>query len=85
MISLILILTFFCMIIFFYPAAVLVVSAGGWLMKRFGGKAEDDTCEIKRCRQIDFKMDRLKEVLFTISVVLIFFVAAPFAVFYFLL
>lgn len=84
MVSLIVVLTFFWMVLIFYPAMVLVVSVGAWLMKKFGKKAGDEASEIRRCRQIDLKKDRLKEILFTISVVLIFFVASPFAVFYYL-
>ena len=73
------------MIVIFYPAAVLLLSVGGYLMKKMGSKADNIDSEIMRCRQIDGKTDRLKELLFNLSVALIFFIAAPFAVFYFIL
>ncbi len=85
MVSLIVVLTFFWMVIILYPAAMLVLSAVAWLMKQYDKKPGDEASEIRRYRQIDFKMDRLKEIVFHVSVVLIFFVAAPFAVFYFFL
>ncbi|MEA1967008.1 MAG: hypothetical protein U9N77_02135 [Thermodesulfobacteriota bacterium] len=79
MVSLVLILTFCIIFVFFYPAAMVMVVLFSWLMKKWGQKADDADAEKRRCAEIDCAADRLKELIFKISAVLIFFVAAPFA------
>ena len=80
MISPILFIVFFFILVLFYPAASLVLSVSAWVLKRrAGGKNITDK---KLGEIIDKKTDKLKELVFMVSVFFIFFFAAPLAAFY---
>jgi len=80
MISPILFIIFFFILVLFYPAVSLVLSVSAWVLKRrAGGKNITDK---KLGEIIDKKTDRLKDLVFIVSVFFIFFFAAPFAAFY---
>ncbi|SLM30281.1 exported hypothetical protein [Desulfamplus magnetovallimortis] len=83
MVSLIVILIFLFILAIFYPFALIVLSFGAFFVKIIGRKAVDEEVEKVRIKQIDLATDRIKEHLFTVSVVLIFFIIAPFVVLYF--
>jgi len=73
-------IVFFFILVLFYPAASLVLSVSAWVLKR---RTEKRNIKDKKIGEIiDKKTDRLKELVFIISVFLIFFFAAPLAVFY---
>jgi hypothetical protein len=80
MISPILFIVFFFILVLFYPAASLALSVSAWALKRRAG--EKRITDKNFSETIDQKTDRLKEVVFKISVFIIFFFAAPLAVFY---
>ncbi|MBF0235199.1 MAG: hypothetical protein HQK62_02030 [Desulfamplus sp.] len=50
-------------------------------MKKWGSVADDEDLEQMRCKNIDLRTDRLKEIILQISVWVVFFVAAPFAMY----
>ncbi|RZB36601.1 MAG: hypothetical protein SRB2_02097 [Desulfobacteraceae bacterium Eth-SRB2] len=80
MISSIIFIVFFFILVLFYPAVSLVLSVSAWVLKRrAGGKNITDK---KLGEIIDKKIDKLKDLVFIISVFFIFFFVAPFAVFY---
>jgi len=64
----------------FYPAVSLVLSVSAWVLKRRAGKK--NITDKKLGEIIDKKTDKLKELVFIVSVFFIFFFAAPFAAFY---
>lgn len=81
MVSFVLLIFFFWILVLFYPAVVMNLVLVGWLMKKWGRSAEDKEAELLRCKQIDLRTDRLKELVFQISIWLILFIAAPFAMY----
>jgi hypothetical protein len=80
MISPILFIIFFFILVLFYPAVSLVLSVSAWVLKRRAG--EKNIMDKKLGEIIDKKTDKLKDLVFIISVFFIFFFVAPFAVFY---
>ena len=80
MISSIILIVFFFILVLFYPAVSLVLSVSACLLKPWAEKR--NIKEIKIAEIIDKKTDKLKELLFMISVFFIFFFAAPLAAFY---
>ncbi|MEA1949482.1 MAG: hypothetical protein U9N83_19560 [Thermodesulfobacteriota bacterium] len=80
MISSIILIVFFFILVLFYPAASLVLFASAWVLKR---RKEKRTIKDKKIRGIiDKKTDKLKELVFIVSVFFIFFFVAPLAAFY---
>jgi hypothetical protein len=79
MISPILLIVFFFILVLFYPAASMVLSVSAWVLKR--RKKKRNTMDKKFVEIIDKKTDHLKELVFKISVFIIFFFAAPLALF----
>ena len=73
-------MVFFFILVLFYPAASLVLSVSAWVLKRRTG--ETMITDKNFAETIDQKTDRLKEVVFKILIFIVFFFAAPFAVFY---
>ncbi|MBF0467404.1 MAG: hypothetical protein HQK61_00725 [Desulfamplus sp.] len=82
MVSLVLLIFFFWILVLFYPLAVAIIVLTGWIIKKWGdSSSEDKESRIIRHKQIDFRTDRLKEIVFQVSVWLVLFVAAPFAMY----
>lgn len=81
MISLVLLIIFFWIFVLSYPALIIIISLVGWFIKKCGRVAEDKDAEQMRCKKIDLRTDHLKELTFQVSVWLIFFIAAPFAMY----
>jgi hypothetical protein len=79
MISPILFIVFFFILVLFYPAASMVLSVSAWVLKRREEKR--NTTDKKIGEIIDKKTDKLKELVFKVSLFIIFFFAAPLAVF----
>ena len=73
-------IVFFFILVLFYPAASLVLSVSAWVLKRRKGKR--NIMDKKIGEIIDKKTDKLKELVFMVSVFYIFFFVAPFAAFY---
>ena len=69
------VLIFFLVLTVIYPAAVTVLALLTWLRKRLVMKAENRRELLER---IDESTNKLKDQLFIISIVVIFFVIAPF-------
>ncbi len=61
-----------------YPAATAVLALLTWFRKRRVMQVEEDSREL--LERIDESTDKLKEQLFIISIVVTFFVIAPFLV-----
>jgi hypothetical protein len=80
MISSIIFILFFFILVLFYPAVSLVLSVSAWVLKRRAG--EKNITDKKLGEIIDKKTDKLKELVFMVSVFFIFFFAAPLAAFY---
>ena len=80
MISLIVPFVFFFILVLFYPLACFVLSLSVWLIKRQEKKRNIKEAIVGQV--IDGKIDELKQLLFIISIFLIFFFVTPFAVFY---
>jgi hypothetical protein len=75
MVALSTIIIFFFVLVVVYPAVVGILVLYGWIKKRrVIGNLAGDT----QAAQIDEATDRLKNRLFIISLVLAFFVIAPF-------
>lgn len=75
MVALSTIIIFFFVLVVVYPAVVGILVLYGWIKKRrVIGNLTGDT----QAAQIDEATDRLKNRLFIISLVLAFFVIAPF-------
>lgn len=66
---------FFVLLLLIYPAATSVLALLTWLRKRRVMQAEDRRELLER---IDESTDKLKDQLFIISIVVTFFVIAPF-------
>jgi hypothetical protein len=75
MIALSTIVIFFFVLVIVYPAAVSLVVLVGWVKKRRLGRNSAGGAKIAR---IDEATDRMKSRLFIISIVVAFFVIAPF-------
>jgi hypothetical protein len=75
MIALSTIVIFFFVLVIIYPAAVGVLVLFGWLKKRRVIQHDDGSTQTA---QIDEAIDRLKNRFFIISIVIAFFVIAPF-------
>ena len=75
MVALYTIVISFFLLLLVYPLAVIVVVLCGWLQKRRIKKADPNS---HRLHEIDDHTDRLKNRLFVISIVLVFFLMAPF-------
>jgi len=80
MVSAVLFVIFLFLLVFFYPLVCFFLAVSAWLQKRWAIKG--DVSDEKLAAIIDAKTDRQKELAFVISVVLIFFVLAPFLVFW---
>ncbi len=70
------IITFFFIFVVFYLTIAMVLAAAAWVLKRRTSGADAD----ERIREIERKMDRVKEKTFVIALVLTFFIVTPFAV-----
>lgn len=75
MIALSTIVIFFFVLVIIYPAAVGILVLFGWLKKRRVIQHDDGSTQTA---QIDEAIDRLKNRFFIISIVIAFFVIAPF-------
>ena len=82
MISSIIFIVFFFILILFYPSFSLVLSLSACLLKRRAEKRNINIRDKKSGEIIDKKTDKLKELVFIVSVFFIFFFAAPLAAFY---
>jgi hypothetical protein len=71
------VVAFFAVMALVYPAATLVLTILVWLRKRRSMQDGDRRALLER---IDKSTDRLKDQLFIISMVLAFFVVAPFMI-----
>ena len=80
MISSIIFIVFFFILVLCYPAASLVLSVSAWVLKR--QKEKRNIKDKKIGEIIDKKTDKLKELVFIVSVFFIFFFVAPLAAFY---
>jgi hypothetical protein len=74
MVALSTIVIFFFILVVVYPAVVGILVFTGWIKKRRVNPNDAGT----RAAQIDEATDRLKNRLFIISLILAFFVIAPF-------
>jgi len=79
MISSIIFIVFFFILVLFYPAASLVLSVAVWVLKRRAG--EKNITDKKLGEIIDKKTDKLKELVFMVSVLFIFFFRSSFSYF----
>jgi hypothetical protein len=75
MIALSTIVIFFFVLVIIYPLAVALLVSAGWVKKRRGIQ---NGAESRTADQIDDTIDRLKNRLFIISIIIAFFVIAPF-------
>ena len=75
MVALYTIVISFFLLLLVYPLAVIVVVLYGWLQKRRIKKADSNSRSLD---EIDDHTDRLKNRLFVISIVIVFFLMAPF-------
>jgi hypothetical protein len=75
MIAISTIVIFFFVLVIIYPAAVGVLVLFGWMKKR---RVIQHGAGSKQSAQIDEAIDRLKNRFFIISIVIAFFVIAPF-------
>ncbi len=75
MIALSTIVIFFFVLVVIYPLAVALLVTAGWVKKRRGIQ---NSAESQTANQIDDTIDRLKNRLFIISIIIAFFVIAPF-------
>jgi len=75
MIALSTIVIFFFVLVVIYPVAVALLVSAGWVKKRRGAQ---NSAESPTADQIDATIDRLKNRLFIISIIIAFFVIAPF-------
>jgi hypothetical protein len=66
---------FFLLLVLVYPSACAVVTLYGALRKRNARKLDLNTACIE---QIDRSIDRSKKTAFTLSIIVTFFVVAPF-------
>lgn len=70
------IITFFFIFVLLYLAISMVLAAAAWVLKRRAGGMDAH----ERIREIERRMDRVKEKVFVIALVLSFFIVTPFAV-----
>jgi hypothetical protein len=75
MVALTTIVIFFFVLVIIYPVAVSLLALAGWIKKR---RIILNDAASTKASQIDAITDRLKSRLFIISLVLAFFVIAPF-------
>jgi hypothetical protein len=76
MTSLIVFMVFFGILVLLYPIVILVSSVSLWVLEK---------CAVERHgRALAQKMDDVKDVVFVVMTVLIFFIVSPLAVFFLL-